>query len=188
MTPSAIERAAELLAQSRRARRRFAGLPEDCRPGDIRTAYAVQNALHRRLAAAGWGALAGHKIGCTTPVMQRFLGIDHPCAGGVFAPTVQRERGLFRHADFLHVGVECEIAVRLAHDLPGQGAPYDRSGIADAVGACMAAIEVVDDRYVDYRTLETRRSSPMTSSMRPACSGFPSRAGAPSTLRLWPGA
>jgi 2-keto-4-pentenoate hydratase len=154
MTPSAIERAAELLAQSRRARRRFAGLPEDCRPGDISAAYAVQNALHRRLVAAGWGALSGHKIGCTTPVMQRFLGIDHPCAGGVFAPTVQHERGVFRHANFLHVGVECEIAVRVAHDLPAQHSPYDRSGVADAVGACMAAIEVVDDRYVDYRALD----------------------------------
>ena len=154
MTSSAIERAAELLAQARRARRRFGSLPEDCRPADIRAAYAVQNALHRHLVAAGWGALAGHKIGCTTPVMQRFLAIDHPCAGGVFAPTVQHERGVFRHADFLHAGVECEIAVRLAQDLPAQAAPYDRSGVADAVGACMAAIEVVDDRYADYRALD----------------------------------
>ena len=155
MTPSAIERAAAVLAEARETRRRFAGLPEGCRPADITAAYAVQDALHRRLAAAGRGALAGHKIGCTTPVMQRFLGIDHPCAGGVFAPTVQHERGGFRHAEFLHVGVECEIAVRLTQDLPAQGAPFDRSGVADAVGACMAAIEVVDDRYVDYRALDT---------------------------------
>jgi 2-keto-4-pentenoate hydratase len=155
MTPSAIERAAELLAQARRARQRLGSLPEDCRPADLGAAYAVQDALHHRLAATGWGALAGHKIGCTTPVMQRFLGIDHPCAGGVFAATVQHERGVFRHADFLHVGVECEIAVRLARDLPAQGAPYDRSDVADAVGACMAAIEVVDDRYADYRALDT---------------------------------
>ena len=155
MTPSAIERAAELLAQARLTRRRFGRLPENCRPADISAAYAVQSALHRRLAAAGRGGLAGHKIGCTTPVMQRFLGIDHPCAGGVFAPTVQHERGVFRHADFLRVGVECEIAARLARDLPAQGAPYDRSRVADAVGACMAAIEVVDDRYLDYRALDT---------------------------------
>jgi 2-keto-4-pentenoate hydratase len=155
MTPSAIERAAELLAQARLTRRRFGNLPENCRPADISAAYAVQNALHCRLAAAGRGALAGHKIGCTTPVMQRFLGIDHPCAGGVFAPTVQHERGAFRHADFFRVGVECEIAARLARDLPAEGAPYDRSRVAGAVGACMAAIEVVDDRYLDYRALDT---------------------------------
>ena len=86
--------------------------------------------------------------------MQRFLDIANPCAGGVFAPTVQHERGAFRHADFVHVGVECEIAVRLAQDLPAEGAPYDRHSVADGVGACMAAIEVVDDRYADYRSLD----------------------------------
>jgi 2-oxo-3-hexenedioate decarboxylase/2-keto-4-pentenoate hydratase len=155
MQADAILRAAGLLAQARQARRRFAGLPHDCRPADIAAAYAVQDALHGRLVAAGWGALAGHKIGCTTPVMQHFLGIDHPCAGGVFAPTVRQGRGAFRHADFLHVGVECEIAVRLGHDLPAADAPYDRAGVAAAVGACMAAIEVVDDRYEDYRALDT---------------------------------
>ena len=30
-----------------------------------------------------------------------------------------------------------------------------RGGVAAAVGACMAAIEVVDDRYEDYRSLDT---------------------------------
>jgi 2-keto-4-pentenoate hydratase len=155
MTPSAIARAAALLSAARLARRSFERLPEDCRPPDIAAAYAVQDALHARLAAAGCGAVAGHKIGCTTPVMQQFLGIDHPCAGGVLAPTVQHEHGTFRHADFRHVGVECEIAVRLAHNLPAAGAPYAHAGVAAAVGGCMAAIEVVDDRYVDYRSLDT---------------------------------
>ncbi|HSA80037.1 MAG TPA: fumarylacetoacetate hydrolase family protein [Geminicoccaceae bacterium] len=151
----AIERAAESLAGARLARTRFAGLPAVCRPPDERTAYAIQDALHRRLGAAGFGPLAGHKIGCTTAVMQQFLGIGNPCAGGVFARSVHQRHGAFRHADFLRVGVECEIAVRLVQPLPAAGAPYDRQGVAAAVGACMAAIEVVDDRYEDYRSLDT---------------------------------
>ena len=151
----AIERAAGLLAEARLARRRLAGLPEDCRPPDEAAAYRVQDALHARLGAAGHGVLAGHKIGCTTAVMQQFLGIANPCAGGVFAPTVQQRAGSFAHAGFRHVGVECEIAVRLARRLPAAGAPYDEAGVAAAVGACMAAIEVVDDRYEDYRSLDT---------------------------------
>jgi 2-oxo-3-hexenedioate decarboxylase/2-keto-4-pentenoate hydratase len=155
MNAEAIERAADLLAQARLERRCFERLPEDCRPADLAAAYAVQDALHARLTAAGCGAVAGHKIGCTTPVMQKFLRIATPCAGGVLAPTVQHRRGIFRHADFLHVGVECEIAVRLARDLPASGAPYCRARVGEAIGACMAAIEVVDDRYVDYRSLDT---------------------------------
>jgi 2-keto-4-pentenoate hydratase len=155
MSAEAIGRAAGLLARARLERRRFASLPEACRPPDEVSAYAVQDALHRQLSAAGCGPLAGHKIGCTTVVMQRFLNIGNPCAGGVFGPTVQHQHGRFRHADFLHVGVECEIAVRLSHDLPAAGAPYDRTGVAGAIGACMAAIEVVDDRYEDYKALDT---------------------------------
>jgi 2-keto-4-pentenoate hydratase len=154
MTPGAIAHAAALLCAARIERRRLGHLPDACRPPDEAAAYAVQDALHRGLVAAGHGPLAGHKIGCTTPVMQQFLNIANPCAGAVFAPTVQHRHGTFRHADFLHVGVECEIAVRLAKPLPAADAPYDRGGVAAAVGACMAAIEVVDDRYVDYRSLD----------------------------------
>jgi 2-keto-4-pentenoate hydratase len=155
MTPWAIARAADLLSTARLERQRFGGLPEDCRPADIAAAYAVQDALHARLEATGRGVVAGHKIGCTTPVMQQFLGIEHPCVGGVLAPTVRHERGTFRHGDFLHVGVECEIAVRLARDLPAAGAPYSCARVGAAIGACMASIEVVDDRYEDYRSLDT---------------------------------
>jgi 2-keto-4-pentenoate hydratase len=155
MTPSAIERAAELLGSARLARRRFDRLPEVCRPPDLAAAYAVQDTLHAKLEAAGCGALAGHKIGCTTPIMQEFLRIASPCAGGVLAPTVHRGHGAFRRADFVHVGVECEIAVRLGHDLPVSDAVHSRASVAPAIDACMAAIEVVDDRYLDYRSLDT---------------------------------
>jgi 2-oxo-3-hexenedioate decarboxylase/2-keto-4-pentenoate hydratase len=154
MAPEAIEQAAQLLCQARLRKQRFAGLPLSCRPADEGEAYAVQHALHAKLDATGNGSLVGHKIGCTTPVMQRFLQIDHPCAGGVFAPTVQHQDGNYRHGDFVRVGVECEIAVSLAHDLPASGVPYDRHRVGAAVGACMAAIEIVDDRYEDYRALD----------------------------------
>ncbi len=154
MAQDAIEQAAGLLRRARLRKESFAGLPQGCRPAGEAEAYAIQQALHARLDAAGVGPLVGFKIGCTTPVMQRFLQIDHPCAGGVLAPTVQRQDGHYRHGDFLRVGVECEIAVALARDLPASGAPYDRHQVGTAVGACMAAIEIVDDRYHDYRALD----------------------------------
>jgi 2-oxo-3-hexenedioate decarboxylase/2-keto-4-pentenoate hydratase len=154
MEPQAIDEAAGLLATARLGGERFAGLPDGLRPKDEAEAYAIQDALHAKLSAAGRGPLVGYKIGCTTPVMQRFLGIDNPCAGGVLERGMQRRDGSFRHADFLRVGVECEIAVALARDLPAEGAPYDRHKVGAAVDACMAAIEVVDDRYENYRALD----------------------------------
>src|SRR5579872_2056422 len=117
----AIEQAALLIEEARRAGRRIGPLPTACRPADAAAGYAVQQARHRRLAAQGT-SLAGHKIGCTTLVMQRFLGIDRACAGGVLAGTVHEREARLDHGDFHRVGVECEIALRLAADLPAAAA------------------------------------------------------------------
>lgn len=146
-------RAAVILKEARLERTRIAELPEACRPRDEADGYLVQDELHQLLAAAGLGPVAGHKIGCTTPVMQAYLGIPNPCAGGVFASTVHHGTARLRAGDYVRVGVECEIAVALGTDLAPRDAPFDRARVAPAVGACMAAMEVVDDRYLSYRDL-----------------------------------
>jgi 2-keto-4-pentenoate hydratase len=151
----ASEKAARLLTAARLEGRKIGALPADCRPPDEAAAYAAQAAAHDLLTAAGQGARIGWKIGCTTPVMQRFLDIHNPCAGGMFERSRHRGHADLRHADFIKGAVECEIAVALAADLPASGAPYDRTSVAPSVGACMAAIELVDDRYADYRSLGT---------------------------------
>ncbi|MFQ5959059.1 MAG: 2-keto-4-pentenoate hydratase [Alphaproteobacteria bacterium] len=146
-------RAAELLAAARLACTPIEPLPADCRPRDEAEGYAVQEALHGRLAAAGRGAVVGYKIGCTTPVMQALLDIDFPCAGGVFSTTVHHGAAVLRHADFVSPGVETEIAVRLGADLAADAAPFTPDTAAEAVDACMVAIELVDLRYADYRAM-----------------------------------
>ena len=110
-------------------------------------AYAIQRAVHQQLLDRGRGALVGHKIGCTTPVMQAYLNIDHPCAGGILAASVQREHGELYAEDHHRVGVECEIAVLLERDVT------DAEHVAEAVASVMPAIEIVEDRYADFTTL-----------------------------------
>jgi 2-oxo-3-hexenedioate decarboxylase/2-keto-4-pentenoate hydratase len=146
-------RAAALIRDQRLARTPIEPLPADCRPAGERDGYAVQEMLHGLLTDAGLGPVAGHKIGCTTPVMQAFLGIPNPCAGGVHAATVHEGRAEVRHRDYVRVGAECEIAVRLGADLDPGRAPFDRERVAPAVDAVLAAMEIVDDRYRDYRIL-----------------------------------
>ena len=153
MDAEAIDRAAAILRDCRLGRRPLDALPEACRPADTAAAYAVQRALHDKLSEAGVGRRAGHKIGCTTAVMQRFLSIDQPAAGAVFQSMARLGKGTFADASHQRLGVECEIAVRLDGDLPGVAGGYDRETVAGAVGACMAAIELVEDRYRDYRQL-----------------------------------
>ena len=139
--------AATELSRARLAGRQLDELAPPLRPADETEAYAVQAVLHEQLTAAGHGGLAGWKIGCTTAVMQRFLGIPNPCAGGVFAPTVFGSGARIAHGDYHHVGVECELAVRLGSDL---GGPVDSlEAAAAAADGVMAAIEIVDDRFRD---------------------------------------
>jgi 2-keto-4-pentenoate hydratase len=147
-------RAALLIRDQRLGRTPIGPLPEDCRPRDERDGYRVQETLHGLLDRAGLGPVAGHKIGCTTPVMQAYLGIRNPCAGGVHGTTVHDSAAHVSHADYVRVGVECELAVRLGTDLAPASAPFDRARVAGAVGAVLAAMEIVDDRYQDYRTLD----------------------------------
>ena len=154
MTPEAIEQAVALYTDARQRRKRIALLPEACRPGTLDEAYALQAALNERLAETQ-GAVCGRKIGCTTPVMQRYLEIAHPCAGALYAGRVYDAPAQVAHAELWRPGVECEIAVRLGRSLPAEAAPFDRAAVAAAVAACMAAIEIVDDRYDDFRALDT---------------------------------
>src|SRR5262245_43923566 len=143
--------AAEILVKQRRSLTPISPLPEPLRPRDEAEGYALQRAVKQRLVAGGLGPVVGHKIGCTTAVMQAFLGIGNPCGGNVYAQGVLRRRGRVPRHRFVKLGVECEIAVMLGSELtPGDG-PFDREGVAAAVEAVMPAIEIVDDRYRDFR-------------------------------------
>ena len=158
MTDSARRRAlaAALLAAARLSEADvLEALPAAVRPADEDEAYAVQRVAHRLLAHAGMGVQAGWKIGCTTPVMQAYLGIANPCAGAMFHGNLWRRRHRFAAASRGRLGVECELAVRLRAELRPGRTPVDVEQAAAAVATCMAAIEVVEDRYRDYRTLDT---------------------------------
>lgn len=132
----------------------FSGLPEAVRPRDPIEAYEVQRAVLEQLSLRQ-GPLAGWKIGCTTDVMQRFLGIQTPCAGRMLTGTVQESPGTIHSDAYLRLGVECEIAVRLRSDIPYQSYPINAERVRSAVGAYMVAIELVEDRYTDYSALDT---------------------------------
>lgn len=154
MQISKVGTAADEIARARLSGQRLAPLHPFLRPADEAAAYQVQAALHERLEPT-LGPRVGYKIGCTTPVMQQYLGIPSPCSAGVFAGGVHESGAVLAFDDFRRVGVECEIAVRLGRDLPAGGAPFTAETVRDAVAAYMAAIEIVDDRYADWRSTDT---------------------------------
>lgn len=155
MTQSSIEKAAAFLSRARLDGALVYALPDEDRPAGLDEAYEIQKALRPLLDAGGMGPCVGFKIGCTTQVMQDYLGISHPCAGSLYRETVA-ETGVQLSLDrYRKVGVELEIAVRLAADLPRREAPYTRDEAVAAVESCHPSIELVDDRYEDWRSLGT---------------------------------
>ena len=104
--------------------------------------------------------------------------ISNPCAGEIFAATTVQSQGQVSRARYRRLGVECEIVVGLSRDVAPEEvnrrlsqsgsfaggsqiaarrlippAPFTREGMASRVDAVMAGIEIVDDRYRDYRSL-----------------------------------
>ena len=144
------DRAAEALLALRAARARLDRLDPAVCPRTESEGAEVQRAMARRLGA---DPPAGFKIGATARRMQNYLGLSGPAAGFMPASGIHPSDAALRHADFTRIGVECELAVRLRHDLPA--ALCTREQAADAVDAVMAAVELVENRYGDLAALGT---------------------------------
>jgi 2-keto-4-pentenoate hydratase len=142
--------AAKVLRRVRGDRVVVSALPAAIAPRTSAEGAAVQYALAE---LAGAVPPVGFKIGATGKRMQVYLGIDGPIAGFMRAEDVYHGHAELRFADFIKPGVECEVAVRLAHDLPPGPCSLERA--LAAVGEFFAGIEIVENRYGDLQALGT---------------------------------
>jgi 2-keto-4-pentenoate hydratase len=142
MTSYSPEQAAAALHEARLRRHPIQALPAHIAPRTEAEGAAVQRALAGR---TGAGSPGGFKIGATAQRMQEYLGLQGPAAGFMALSNLLHSGITVRFADFIHPGVECELAVRLARDLPP--GPCTAEQAADAVGDLIAGIEIVENRY-----------------------------------------
>lgn len=144
------DKTAQALFANRRAQRVLEPLPPGLAPRHLADGIAAQLAVARLS-----GALppAGFKIGATTRQMQQYLGLPGPAAGFMAEAGLHGSGSTLSFATFLRPGVECELAVVLAHDLPP--GPCSSAQAAAAVGELMAAIEIVENRYAPLDALGT---------------------------------
>jgi 2-keto-4-pentenoate hydratase len=146
-----VAAAAHAIVTAHSERQRYANLGGHLAPPTISDAYRVQEALVP-LWAPTRGAIAGLKIATTTKVMQQLMGIDHPCGGMIYANTVHQTPARLDRSRFMHLVVECELAVRIGRDLPMKPKPYTRDEVAAAISEVMPAFELIEDRNADYKT------------------------------------
>lgn len=134
---------ATALAEARRNGTRSApALPSAL---EIREAYRVQDE-----AASAYGSpRIGYKIGATSAEAQRIIGCDGP----FFGPMFEADRiapGSDLAVDETMLGLECEFAFRMARPFSGPAGESskdaDMDALADAVGLCVPAFEIVGTR------------------------------------------
>jgi 2-keto-4-pentenoate hydratase len=154
LTPDAIAAAARASLEMHRTRTRYRPFDAALRAEPLDDAYRIQDALHRLMAEAGRGEIAGWKIALTSKAMQQMTGVDQPAAGAIFSKLVHASPVRVDVAAYHHLGVEFEVAVRLADDLPARGGPWTRASVAGRVAACLPAFELVEDGDADYKTLD----------------------------------
>jgi 2-keto-4-pentenoate hydratase len=143
------------LAQGLRQRHaeggRFEPLSSQGRRLGLDEAYGVQDAFVATL--PGFRRGAGYKIGLTSPAMQAMCGIAHPVYGELRADAIHASGHRIDLSDFVHLGLECEIAVKLARELPAVS-PLTRAHVLECTAGVCAAFELVDDAHADYAALD----------------------------------
>lgn len=150
MTDDPPSASAQWLLQQHRERVPFKSLAHLV---DVSGAYDVQERFVTLLSQAGHGSIAGYKVGLTGCRMQEMCGIDHPIAGVVLSSRVHPSPATVHRRDFVHLGVESELAVQLARPLQGTLTPEE---LLDSIVAVAAAFELIDDRRADYAALDAK--------------------------------
>jgi 2-keto-4-pentenoate hydratase len=146
--------AAQFLLRAHELRLPFAPIPTPYAPQNVEEVYAVHEELLQPFQELH-GPLAGYKIAFTTPVMREMAGFHEPVAGFIFARTVHKSPAILTIGQYVHLGIECEIAFRMGDDLPVAKAPYSAEDVAHAVSEVATAFELVDDRNADLSQLST---------------------------------
>ncbi|MEU3609630.1 2-keto-4-pentenoate hydratase [Streptomyces sp. NPDC035033] len=140
--------AAELLRSAEDAVTPIAPLSETYPGIDTVDAYEIQLVNIRRRLAAG-AEVRGHKVGLSSPVMQRMMGVGEPDYGHLL-DTMELTPGTpVEAARYCFPRVEVEIGFVLGDDLPGEGCtPAD---VLAATERVVPALELIDSRVRDWR-------------------------------------
>jgi 2-keto-4-pentenoate hydratase len=143
--------AARFIADAHQNRQTYANLPDHLTPPTVADAYAAQEAL-RVLWTPLYGPVAGLKIATTTKVMQALMGIDHPCGGMIYRDRVHATGAVLKLADYMHLVLEAELAVRVSRTLDKGAVPYTADSVRGGAAAVMPAFELIEDRNAHYKS------------------------------------
>ena len=152
MPTEPISKFIETLGRARLADEPLPDIPDDQRPGTEAAGYGIQAELATWFRAQEHGDIAGYKIGATTQTMQDLLGVPGPIYGHIMSACVHTSGVSIACNPDCKPGVECEIAYRIGMDFPASRSSWTRGNVADYIEGAMPGIELVENRYGDYRS------------------------------------
>lgn len=135
------------------ARAAYERLAGELRPADLAEAYAVQAAVQDRLSATR-GPVVGRKIALSSKPMQEMVGIASPVAGAFFERDLRSSPATVTLSEFRHLGVEFELAIELARDVPPDAGPHDAERVRGLIAGVRPAFELIEDFGADYAALD----------------------------------
>ncbi|MEO9902371.1 MULTISPECIES: fumarylacetoacetate hydrolase family protein [Alphaproteobacteria] len=142
------------LLEEHAGRLRYETLSGELALSDIAEAYRAQEAFVSMYQERSGASIAGYKIALTSAAMQAFVGVDHPLLGAIFDQTVVPSPAEISLAEFQHVGIEFELALRLGRTVPA--GTYDADSIAPFVDAVFPAFELIEDRNAVYENFDAK--------------------------------
>jgi 2-keto-4-pentenoate hydratase len=110
--------------------------------------YAIAQQLIRLLLTDG-DTVIGYKVGLTSKPMQQMIGVSSPDHGPVLRSTVYADGDAIPLSRFIQPRIEAEIAFVLSADLRGPGVTAWQA--RQAIAGMVAAVEIVDSRFADWR-------------------------------------
>jgi len=140
--------AADLLYAAERDRRPIDPLSETFPGIDVVDSYEIQLANIRRRLASG-ATVRGHKVGLSSEVMQRMMGVDEPDYGHLLSTMVLDEHTPVDTARYCFPRIEVEIGYVLGDSLPGEGCT--EADVLAATEYLVPSIELIDSRIKDWR-------------------------------------
>jgi 2-keto-4-pentenoate hydratase len=139
---------AKALYEARRRRQQIEPFTDADPDLGMADGYAVQKELTALLLADG-DRISGYKVGLTSKPMQQFVGVDTPDYGPVLASTFYADGDAVPMSRFIQPRIEAEIAFVLGSRLAGPG--VNVLDARRAIAGMVAAVEIVDSRFADWR-------------------------------------
>ena len=146
-----LNKAADILFNSRINIKRITKLPKECSPKNNNEAYAIQNILvNKYLIENQKNIVIGKKIGCTNEEAQKQINVSEPFYGNIFLHYSSNSNCTLNSNLFVKPFMEPEFSFKIKKKLDLSKAPYSLETIYKCIDLVLPSIEIVDSRFQDW--------------------------------------